>query len=73
MHQVVAFTMFFYFPSRLIFRALRKLFGVTLTFNLYGTKEFFVFGAITLTLATISYRYFEVPIMRYRDRRIAAS
>lgn len=55
-HQVVAY-----------YLALRFLpkFGIKL--QLHGTLEFIVFSAVTLTIAALSYRYFETPILRMRD------
>lgn len=61
-HQVVNYTFYFVVTPRWI----EPLFGVKLGFR--GLIEFFVFGVVTLLVATLSYRYIEQPIFRLRDR-----
>jgi len=60
LHQVVAHTMYLRIGPRL-----EHLTGVK--FQLYGPLEFCVYFAITLALASVSYKYFETPILRMRD------
>ncbi|MGO8422246.1 acyltransferase family protein [Rhizobium ruizarguesonis] len=61
-HQVVNYTFYFVVTPLWI----EPLFGVKLGFR--GLVEFCVFGAVTLLVATLSYRYIEQPIFRLRDR-----
>jgi peptidoglycan/LPS O-acetylase OafA/YrhL len=62
LHQVVAHTMYLRVGPRL-----ERFTGIKL--QLYGPTEFILYFAITLALATISYKYFETPLLRYRDRK----
>lgn len=61
-HQVVSYTFYFVMTPLL----LEPLFGVKTEFR--GVAELCVFGAVTLLLAALSYKYIEQPIFRLRDR-----
>ena len=64
LHQVVAHTMYLRVGPRL-----ERHIGTKL--QLYGATEFILYFGITLLLAALSYRYFETPLLRYRDRKFA--
>ncbi|WP_259664291.1 hypothetical protein [Rhizobium bangladeshense] len=61
-HQVVSYTFYFVVTPLL----LEPVFGVKSEFR--GVVELCVFGAVTLLLAALSYKYIEQPIFRLRDR-----
>ncbi|MBY3595904.1 acyltransferase family protein [Rhizobium bangladeshense] len=61
-HQVVSYTFYFVVTPLL----LEPVFGVKSEFR--GVVELCVFGAVTLLLAALSYKYIEQPIFRIRDR-----
>ncbi|MDC9807915.1 acyltransferase family protein [Rhizobium binxianense] len=61
-HQVVSYTFYFVVTPLL----LNPIFGVKLGFR--GLLELCVFGAVTLLLAALSYKFIEQPIFRLRDR-----
>lgn len=64
LHQVAASTMQHYFPAHRI----NQRFGTHIQLGQHGLIEFVLYGSITLLLAAISYRYFEMPILKMRDR-----
>jgi peptidoglycan/LPS O-acetylase OafA/YrhL len=61
-HQVVNYTFYFVVTPVL----LEPIFGMKPSFR--GIVELCVFGAVTLLVATLSYKYIEQPIFRLRDR-----
>jgi len=62
LHEVVAHAMSLQYGSRI-----EKYTGIK--FHLYGPMEFVVYFCITVGLATLSFKYFETPILNMRERR----